>query len=70
MPVQIEARRLSGADLGKTVTVPSEDEPVTIIEVDHSRLSTFVVYRDKSGRTWTAHLAPTDTLTITGKPSN
>ena len=70
MPIQIEARRLSGVDIGKTVTVPSEDEPVTIVEVDHSRLSTFVVYRDRSGDLWTAHLAPTDTLTITGQPSN
>lgn len=69
MPIQIEARRLSGADLGKTITVPSEDEPVTIVEVDHSRLSTVIVYRDKSGRVWTTQLAPTDTLTITGIPS-
>lgn len=69
MPVQIEARRLSGVDLGKTVTVPSEDEPVTILEVDHSRLSTVIVYRDKSDRVWTTQLAPTDTLTITGMPS-
>lgn len=70
MPIQIEARRLSGADLGKTVTVPSEDEPVTIIEIDHSRRSTVIVYRDKSDRVWTTQLAPADTLTITGKPSN
>lgn len=69
MPTQIEARRLSGADIGKTVTVPAESEPVAIIEVDQSRRSTFVLYQDKAGHKWTAHLAPTDTVTITGKPS-
>lgn len=69
MPAQIEARRLSGVDIGKTVTVPAEDEPVEIIEADHSKYSVFVLYRDRSGRAWTAHLAPSDLVTITGMPS-
>ena len=66
---EIEARTLSGLDIGKTITVPTENEPVVILEVDHSHHATFVLYRDKAGNRWTAHLEPTALVSVTGSPS-
>ena len=77
MPIQIEARRLSGVDLGKHVRINDETGTAwrkgTLISVKHYDESVDLMIReDKNSETGLLDmvlLSPTDTLTITGMPS-
>lgn len=71
MTITIEARRLSGADLGKTIEVPLNGEwaPLGVLDaVTHISSGTHLVVNWGDGGTeW--ELDPTDHVTITGKDS-
>lgn len=75
MPTQIEARRLSGVDLGKFVTVHFVKSgrvwrEGTLTRVEHRTDDEgYEVIADLSGAPYTIRLRPDDMITITGRPS-
>ena len=68
MPVTREARYLSGADIGKTITAALGHER-TIQSVDHDQHGCWVRSSTKDGRRWKNHFTPNELVTITGKTS-
>lgn len=72
MPVKIEARRLSGADIGKTVSVQYLGSLITgtlyALEAVATEIDLWIRHDEKFPDDHLV-LEPTDTLTITGKPS-
>ncbi|WP_411732170.1 hypothetical protein [Paeniglutamicibacter sp.] len=67
MPTPIEARRLSGIDIGKTYTA-APDQERTIQGLDHDQHGCWIRSTTKDGRRWKNHFDPTELVTITGKP--
>lgn len=68
MPTPIEARRLSGIDVGKTFTV-APDQERTIQGLDQDKHACWIRSTTKDGRRWKNRFDPTETIVITGKPA-
>lgn len=68
MSTPIEARRLSGTDIGKTFFV-APDQVRTIHEVKQNQQGCWVISSTKDGRRWKNKYDPADTITVTGIPS-